>query len=132
MNTNDHDSHDRDARFDAAMRQLHATAVDRVSGRTRLRLQRFPDAKPAAAPARHHVGWRPLAASFAAVLALMVGVQLWNAPEPEPESAGQAPLPTTSVADAADAGDDIDAVLDENPDLYLWLASNDAYALAME
>jgi hypothetical protein len=27
---------------------------------------------------------------------------------------------------------EIDAVLDENPDLYLWLASNDAYALAMD
>jgi len=130
MNSNDHDTRDRDARFDAAMRQLHATAVDRVSGRTRLRLQQLPNATRAAAPARRHVGWRPLAASFAAVLALMVGVQLWNAPEPAPP--GQAPAPPASTATVADATDDIDTVLDENPDLYLWLASNDAYALAME
>src|SRR3546814_10484873 len=37
-------NHDnRDARFDAAMRQLHESAVDRVSGRTRLQLQQAPD-----------------------------------------------------------------------------------------
>src|SRR3546814_6256391 len=36
-------NHDnRDARFDAAMRQLHESAVDRVSGRTRLQLQQAP------------------------------------------------------------------------------------------
>ena len=130
MKTNDHDTNDRDARFDAAMRQLHATAVERVSGRTRLRLQQSPRSTPAAAPARRHFGWRPLAASFAAVLALMVGVQLWNAPEPA--RPGQTPAPAASATTLADATDDIDAVLDENPDLYLWLASNDAYALAME
>jgi len=129
MNTKHHDTHDRDARFDAAMRQLHATAVGRVSGRTRLQLQQLPRSATTAAPARRGFGWRPLAASFAAVLALMVGVQLWNAPEPSP--AEQA-APTATPATVADAADDIDAVLDENPDLYLWLASNDAYALAME
>ena len=127
MNGNNHHANDRDARFDAAMRQLHATAVDRVSGRTQLQLQQRPRPVPAAAPARRRFGWRPLAASFAAVLALMVGVQLWNVPEPSP--AGQATMPAATVADTTD---DIDAVLDENPDFYLWLASSDAYALAME
>src|SRR3546814_17761305 len=52
----------------------------------------------------------------------MIGMQLWNEPAPTPVA------PATVVADT-DA--DIDAVLDENPDLYLWLASNDAYALAL-
>lgn len=118
--------HDRDAHFDAAMRRLHANAVERVSGRTRLQLQQAPRRAPAT-PARQRFGW-PLAASFAAVLALMVGVQLWNAPEPS--VSGQAAPPV--FAAASDTADDIDAVLDENPDLYLWLASNDAYALAME
>src|SRR3546814_15449521 len=66
-----------------------------------------------------------LAASFAAVLALMIGMQLWNEPAPTPVA------PATVVADTGtDAA--IDAVLDENPDLSLWLASNDAYALAMK
>jgi len=129
MKTNDHEAHDRDARFDAAMRQLHATAVDRVSGRTRLQLQQRPRSATIATPARRYLGWRPVAASFAAVLALMVGVQLWNAPEPSPAAPATA-APATAVA--ASTPDDIDAVLDENPDLYLWLASNDAYALAME
>jgi len=115
----------RDARFDAAMRQLHESAVDRVSGRTRLQLQQAQRKAPAASPARPpRLAW-PLAASFAAVLALMVGMQLWNEPAPAPAA------PATVVA-GTDADADIDAVLEENPDLYLWLASNDAYALAME
>ncbi|MDN5782539.1 MAG: hypothetical protein L0H23_11070 [Luteimonas sp.] len=116
-------NHDnRDARFDAAMRQLHDTAVDRISGRTRLQLQQRAHAAPPARPAPSRFGW-PLAASFAAVLALMVGLQLRHDP---------APLPAAPTNAVADSGDDIDIVLDENPDLYLWLASNDAYALAME
>ena len=113
----------RDARFDAAMRQLHESAVDRVSGRTRLQLQQAPRTAPSASPARPHGPAWPLAASFAGVLALMVGMQLWN------ESA---PAPAAPPATVAEADADIDAVLDESPDLYLWLASNDAYALAME
>ncbi len=114
----------RDARFDAAMRQLHDSAVDRISGRTRLRLQQLPRTAATATPA-WRPGW-PLGASFAAVLALMVGLQLWNEPAPAPAT------PATPPVAVADADADIDAVLDENPDLYLWLASNDAYALAME
>src|SRR5690606_23671300 len=114
----------RDARFDAAMRQLHASAVDRVSGRTRLRLQQAPRTAPATPlPQPHRLAW-PLAASFAAALALMVGVQLWNEPAPAPAAPAATPV--------ADADADIDAVLEENPRLYLWLASNDAYALAIE
>lgn len=116
-------NHDnRDARFDAAVRQLHATATERISGRTQLQLQQRPRTVPVR-PASRRFGW-PLGASFAAVLALMVGLQLRHAPTP---------TPATPVAVAvAGNSDDIDAVLDENPDLFLWLASNDAYALAME
>lgn len=115
----------RDARFDAAMRQLHASAVDRISGRTRLQLQLQQPQRAAATatPAPRRFGW-PLATAFTAVLAVMVSVQLWN--EPSPEAA-----PTATVAGTGTDAE-IDAVLDENPDLYLWLASNDAYALAME
>lgn len=117
-------NHDnRDARFDAAMRQLHGTATGRISGRTRLQLQQLPLAASPARPASRRFGW-PLAASFAAVLALMVGLQLRHEPAPLPA--------TTAVTAVADSGEDIDLALDENPDLYLWLASNDAYALAME
>jgi len=112
----------RDASFDAAMRQLHESAVNRISGRTRLQLQQAPRTTPATSrawPQRH--AW-PLAASFAAVLALLIGMQLGNGPAPAP----------AAPATVADADAEIDAVLDENPDLYLWLASNDAYALAMD
>lgn len=126
MNTQDRAVTDRDARFDTAMRQLHAGAVDHVSGRTRLRLQRAPH-QPPASPSPRLRGW-PLAASFAAVLALVAGMQLWDAPQP----ASTVPQAATVATSATDDAGDIDAVLDENPDLYLWLASNDAYALAME
>ena len=114
----------RDARFDAAMRQLHGVATERISGRTRLQLQQPARTASAARPAMHRFGW-PLAASFAGVLALMVGLQLRHDPAP-------LPAPPAAANVVADNSDDIDAVLDENPDLYLWLASNDAYALAME
>jgi hypothetical protein len=121
MNTHD----DRDARFDAAARQLHQAAVRRVPGRTLLQLQQRPAASRAARDdARHRFGW-PLAASFAAALALVVGLQL-----PRHDAAPQA-APTT-VANADADTDDLDTVLDENPDFYLWLASSDAHALAME
>lgn len=121
MNTHD----DRDARFDAAMRQLHGTAVRRVPGRTLLQLRQRPAAArpPHAATARKSFGW-PLAASFAAALALVVGLQLQH-PDRTPAAA-----PVATVADADT--DDLGTVLDENPDFYLWLASSDANALAME
>src|SRR3546814_11036206 len=46
-------NHDnRDARLDAAMQQLHESAVDRVSGRPRLQLQQAPRTAPAASLAR--------------------------------------------------------------------------------
>lgn len=117
---------DRDARFDAAMRQLHGTAVRRVPGRTLLQLQQRPAAAarpPHAAAARHRFGW-PLAASFAVALALVVGLQL--------QRHEQAPATPPPAATAAVDADDLDTVLDENPDFYLWLASSDANALAME
>lgn len=118
---NEHDN-DRDARFDAAMRRLHGDAVRRVPGRTLLQLQLQ---QPAAASRRAKPGGRlawPLTASVAALLALAAAMQL------QLRHDEAAPV----AAMAASGADDLDTVLDENPDFYLWLASNDAYAIAME
>jgi hypothetical protein len=118
---NEHDN-DRDARFDAGMRRLHGDAVRRVPGRTLLQLQLRPStgASRQAKPGGRLV-W-PLTASVAALLALAVGMQL------QLRHDEAAPAPAMAAASA----DDLDTVLDENPDFYLWLASSDANAIAME
>jgi hypothetical protein len=114
----------RDDRFDAAARQQHAIATTRLSARTQAQLQQRRRAALAAQsagqPSRRHFGW-PIAASFAAMLALAVGLQV-----------RQQSAPSTAAPVVADSGDNLDTVLDENPDFYVWLASSDANALAME
>lgn len=108
-------SHDRDEAFDRAMRGLHGQALTHVSARTRARLRAARTAAIHPAPARG-LRWA-VASGFAAIFALAIGLQWWG-----PASTGQAPTQTAAI-DAADYG--TVATLDENPDLYLWLASND-------
>ncbi len=128
-NDNGFDSHD----FDASLRRHHAQAVASLSGRTQAQL--LLRRRAASAPIRHaplRYAW-PLAAACA-VSMLAVGLQ-WR-------PSGVKVSPATSVVAAPDstnaAGEPADgefeayAMLDEAPDLYLWLASNDAATLAME
>ena len=107
-----------DARFDQAMRELHAQAVARVSSATRARLRAARHGAAAARESRRGYGWI-LASGCAAVFALAIALQL----QPRPASKPGAP-PVAEVSAAYDA-DTAVAALDENPDLYLWLASND-------
>lgn len=127
--TSDHDIHD-DARFDAAMRQRHARALEDLSPRIVSQLHQRRRAALEGAPASRRTS-RPFAwmafASGAAVLALVVGLQLRPANIVSEPTVGSA----TAAINAA-TEDDLDIVLDENPDFYLWLASSDAYAVAME
>jgi len=126
-----------DARFDAALRDLHAQALERVSPQVRQRLRTIRS-EAAAQPQRGRgglLGWA-LASSGMAAVALAVGLQFVGAgapaPAPGPASAPLAvavvPAVTASAAPAVvETGYDPDtavAALDENPDLYLWLASN--------
>ena len=112
--------HDRgpyghDDTFDRAMRELHTRALTQVSPRTRARLR---DARMAAtqhAPTRG-LRW-VLATGFVAVFALAIGLQ-WRGPSSTTDAPTQ-----TAARDAQDYG--AIAALDESPDLYLWLASND-------
>ena len=121
-----------DGRFDARIRQAHADAVSHLSARTHLQLQLRRGAaattrrKPAAT---RSFAW-PLAAACA-VGALAIGLQL--RPPESPETV-PAPDPARALATAApDAGvADAWTALDESPDLYLWLESDDAAMLAME
>jgi len=106
-----------DVRFDQAMRELHAQAVAQVSSPTRARLRAARHAA-ATRESRRGYGWL-LASGCAAVFALAIALQL----QPRPASQPDVP-PLTEVSAAYDA-DTAVAALDENPDLYLWLASND-------
>jgi hypothetical protein len=113
--------------FDNSLRQRHADAVAHLSARTQVQLRNRLAASIATPRhfVRHRIAWAA-ATACAALFALVIGLQL--RPQPMPAAS-----PATVVVD----DDQLDAstayaVLDENPDLYLWLASGDAVALASE
>lgn len=113
---------DRDARFDAAMRALHRQALERVEPATRARLRSIRS-EAARAPVRRGglLGWA-LASGGVAAVALALGLQ-FAGPAPQAPAAAAPALAELPPAAGYDA-DTAVAALDENPDLYLWLASN--------
>lgn len=131
----------RDLAFDATARAVHARALDAVPARTRLALRAAARGHAGErAPARR--GWLPAAGwafAGAGALALAVGIGLRPGAVTLPDAA-PATGPALAALDAADAdartaGDAFDlasASFDEDPGLYLWLASADAQPLAME
>lgn len=122
-----------DQAFDAGLRLRHADALTQVSASTQAQLHQRRRAALLAQPA--HAGaartsarrfsW-PVAASIAALLALAVGVQMRQ------DSVPTSPPPIVAAVNDADEFDATLATLDESPDLYLWLASEDAVALVLE
>jgi hypothetical protein len=130
---------DEDDRFDHAMRELHRESLAHLHPDT---LRRLRAARTAAgtAPARRF-GW-PVAGATAALLVLAVALPaLRLATESAPAERGTSTAPpsaasTGPVAPAAAPGaDDVPAMLaalEESPDFYLWLASNDLGPTALE
>jgi len=119
---------DKQTSFDHDMRTLHASAVAQVSPQTLARLRSARHAMPTA-PARTGVAWPWLAASLgSAVLAIAIGVQFLPQNEPANDAV---PQMAVAAADERDYPGSL-AALDENPDLYIWLASTEAAPLAME
>jgi hypothetical protein len=119
-----HDHHDDERdNFDTKLWQVHAQAVDQVSPHTfvQLRPQRAAT-RPASAKPRLQA-W-PLAATCAIALAAG-GFFLRQSQDAPAES-----IPAIAIADNNDPAD-VYAALDESPELYLWLASNDTQ-LALE
>ena len=116
----------RDEGFDAAMRALHRDALARLAPATRWNLR--PAAADEAPPAGAPVHWRwprmpVLAGGALAACALALGIALWRpGVEPAPPGTGGA-----TAAAQAQAG-----ALDEDPDFYAWLASDDAGLIALE
>lgn len=130
MNTSSKDgvsnsSPSREDRFDAAMRALHQAAAANVSTQVRWKLR--PAAQRSRADRTDRFGrWR-VGTAFAglatAVFALALGVSLWKPTEDT--------IPATGALAAASV-DDGATVLEQDPDFYAWLASDDADLLAME
>ncbi|KLI97778.1 hypothetical protein [Luteimonas sp. FCS-9] len=123
----------RTAADDAALRALYGRAQARISAATTARLHRARHAATTGAPARRGWAW-PVAAGFAALFALAIGVQSL-APLP-PATGEAAPVPVLAEADGAasieDGVADALATYEESPDFYLWLAANESTLLAME
>ncbi len=126
-------AHDDGHGMDPQARRLHQAALAQVSPQTlmRLRTARHEAQRQAPSASGRHT-WRWLTATtFSAVLAVGIGLQ-WLPRTPD------AGIPSTTVAVAATDNDlSTDALgvpnaFDEDPDLYLWLASADAQPLAME
>ena len=118
--------------FDRDMRALHARAVEQVPPRTlyALRVRRENGTQAPARPVRATGWW--LAAACGAVFALAIGLRQ---PGLEPAPAPGASMPAlAAVAEAAEAAsyDEGFVALEEDPDLYLWLAAQDSQILAME
>jgi hypothetical protein len=109
--------------FDATARRLHAQAVARVPVRTLVQLR--PQRAAARTSAKPRLLAWPLAATCA--IALVAGGVFLRTPSPT-IPADTAP----AVADSDSEPGDVYAALDESPELYLWLASNDSTSLVTE
>jgi hypothetical protein len=109
--------------FDRAMRASHAEALSHLSARTQAQLRQRLRAALAPAPRRH--AWR-LATAALLVVGLLGGLY-WRTSTRQPVT----PPSPVVASQPADSGGLV-AVIDETPDLYLWLASDDAVRLASE
>ncbi|MCF7749563.1 hypothetical protein KQ945_02300 [Bacillus subtilis subsp. subtilis] len=102
---------------DAALRAWHAQALEQLSPAT---LARLRSARQAAVPRRSRThGWW-MATACSAVAALALGYSFTANPPGTPS------LPRVAATATVDDSSDM---LDENPDLYVWLGTTD---LAME
>lgn len=110
--------------FDRAMRACHVEAVSHLSARTQAQLQQRLRAALAPSRPRRH-GWR---LATAALLVVGVAGGLYWRLSILPPAVPPSPVMANEPADVGDPG----AVIDETPDLYLWLASDDANSLASE
>lgn len=119
--------------FDTTVRAHHRKALVQLSPRMQAQLaQRRNAALRGERPAAHQHRLRYAAAGFAAVGALMLGLQFQTpAPQGSAPVATIAALPlTASPATSGNTGSNL--VLEQDPDFYAWLGSSDAPQLAME
>ncbi|MCW0365260.1 hypothetical protein [Xanthomonas sacchari] len=128
----------RPADFDTQMRAVHQAGLQALPAPTlaRLRAARQQASRAHAAPSRR---WGWLLAAIPALLGAALGVHLLLRPAPSmpTTTASVATATATTVAAtasvragaAADSDQAATAMLDENPDLYLWLGSDTSLAM---
>jgi hypothetical protein len=132
--------HREDDRFDHAMRELHRESLAHLHPDTLRRLRAARTAAGTAPPRRF--GW-PVAGATAALLVVAVALPaLRLATESAPAERGTSTAPPSAASTGpatppgvAPGADDVPAMLaalEESPDFYLWLASNDLGPTALE
>lgn len=116
-----------DEAFDRALRAIHADAVANVAAPTRAQLRQRLRSATRPAPSRRQGsrrhGWQMASALIA--LVLIAGAYWRTTALPD------TPSPAAVATTPTDNGDAV-AVIDETPDLYLWLDSDEATRLASE
>lgn len=125
-------AHDNGHDVDRQARRLHQAALAQVSPQTLMRLRGARhEAGLQASPGRGRT-WRWLTATaFSAVLAVGIGLQwLPRTPAVPASTPVAAAIPSDGDVIADELG--VAGTFDEDPDLYLWLASAEAQPLAME
>lgn len=118
----------RDHDFDSNARAMHGAALRQLSPATLARL-RSARAQAQTATTPHRWAWLA-ATALSGVLAVGLGMQFLPGSSPAPGSSTQLAQQATTTH-TTDANGSV-TLLDENPDLYLWLASSEAQPLAME
>lgn len=116
-----------DDAFDDGLRARHRDAVENVSPRVQAQLHQRMCAlrTPAAGLLRKQPAWRfALAASLAVVFAFAMHRRVAND--------NSSPSVPPVAANASNDTGELVATLDETPDLYLWLASDDASRILSE
>ena len=110
--------------FDRALRARHRDAAASLSPRVQAQLQqRLRASRMLVAPARQqHAAWG-LALACSLALVLVVGIHR--------RATGDMPATPVAATSNTDANELV-ATLDEAPDLYLWLASDDANNMLSE
>ena len=109
--------------FDAAIRAHHQASLERLSPRAQAQLAQRRNSALRGAGVRRGHGLRYVAAGFAALFALAIGLQLRTMP---------GPTATATPPSVATASGNAATILDEDPEFYAWLASSDAQLVAME
>lgn len=126
-----------DMQLDAVLRARHADAVASLSPQVQAQLTQRRNAALRGQTRHPRHGLRYAMAGFATLSALAIGLQFIgpiNPPIHRPVSPAQSiPASTPIIAAAAQAPNTRSAtLLDEDPEFYSWLASNDAALVTQE